>query len=64
MGVEQKDRHVRRRLAEVVESGKTLSAGMEEFPRVFPSMSATRKRSERSGSLPDNLIQLRDYLDG
>ena len=63
-GVEQKDRHVRRRLAEVVESGKTLSAGMEEFPRVFPKyVSNIVKVSERSGSLPDNLIQLRDYLE-
>jgi len=61
---EPRDAYVRRRLAEVVEEGNTLSAGMAEFPRVFPQyVSNIVKVSERSGSLPDNLIQLRDYLE-
>ena len=55
---------VRQRLSEVVEQGTPLSQGLEEFPRVFPGyIRNIVKVAERSGSLDENFIELRDYLE-
>ena len=55
---------VRQRLAEVVEQGTPVSDGMTEFPRVFPKYVRNIVQvAERSGSLSENLIQLREYLE-
>ena len=55
---------VRQRLSEVVEQGTSLSQGLEEFPRVFPGyIRNIVKVAERSGSLDENFIELRDYLE-
>lgn len=59
-----KDARVKLRLAEVVEQGAPMSQGMAEFPRVFPSyVLSIVQVAERSGSLSENLIQMRDYLE-
>jgi type II secretory pathway component PulF len=55
---------VRQRLSEVVEQGTPLSQGLEEFPRVFPGYIRNIVQvAERSGSLDQNFIELRDYLE-
>ena len=55
---------VRQRLAEVVEQGTPVSEGMAEFPRIFPKYVRNIVQvAERSGSLSENLIQLREYLE-
>ena len=54
---------VRRRLAGWWNRQNT-GAGMENFRGYSQVCQQHRKVSERSGSLPDNLIQLRDYLNG
>ena len=55
---------VRQRLAEIVEQGTPVSQGMAEFPRVFPTYVRNIVQvAERSGSLSENLIQLREYLE-
>ena len=55
---------VRQRLSEVVEQGTSLSQGLEEFPRVFPGyIRNIVKVAARSGSLDENFIELRDYLE-
>jgi type IV pilus assembly protein PilC len=55
---------VRQRLSEVVEQGTPLSQGLEEFPRVFPGYIRNIVQvAERSGSLDENFIELRDYLE-
>ena len=55
---------VRQRLSEVVEQGTPLSQGLEEFPRVFPGyIRNIVKVAERSGSIDENFIELRDYLE-
>ena len=55
---------VRQRLSEVVEQGTPLSRGLEEFPRVFPGYIRNIVQvAERSGSLDENFIELRDYLE-
>lgn len=55
---------VRQRLSEVVEQGTQLSQGLEEFPRVFPGYIRNIVQvAERSGSLDENFIELRDYLE-
>ena len=55
---------VRQRLSEVVEQGTSLSQGLEEFPRVFPGYIRNIVQvAERSGSLDENFIELRDYLE-
>lgn len=55
---------VRQRLSEMVEQGTPLSQGLEQFPRVFPSYIRNIVQvAERSGSLDENFIELRDYLE-
>lgn len=55
---------VRQRLSEVVEQGTPLSQGLKEFPRVFPGYIRNIVQvAERSGSLDENFIELRDYLE-
>ena len=55
---------VRQRLCELVEQGTPLSQGLEEFPRVFPGYIRNIVQvAERSGSLDENFIELRDYLE-
>lgn len=55
---------VRQRLAEMVEQGAPLSQGFESFPRIFPGyVRNIAKVAERSGSLDQNFIELRDYLE-
>ncbi len=55
---------VRQRLCEIVEQGTPLSQGLEEFPRVFPGYIRNIVQvAERSGSLDENFIELRDYLE-
>ena len=55
---------VRQRLSEIVEQGTPLSQGLEEFPRVFPGYIRNIVQvAERSGSLDENFIELRDYLE-
>ena len=55
---------VRQRLSVVVEQGTPLSQGLEEFPRVFPGYIRNIVQvAERSGSLDENFIELRDYLE-
>ena len=55
---------VRQRLSEVLEQGTPLSQGLEEFPRVFPGYIRNIVQvAERSGSLDENFIELRDYLE-
>lgn len=55
---------VRQRLSEVVEQGTPMSQGMAEFPRIFPKYIRNIVQvAERSGSLSENLIQLREYLE-
>ena len=55
---------VRQRLSEIVEQGTPLSQGLEEFPRVFPGYIRNIVQvAERSGSLDQNFIELRDYLE-
>lgn len=55
---------VRQRLAEIVEQGTPVSQGMAEFPRVFPTYVRNIVQvAERSGSLSENMIQLREYLE-
>lgn len=59
-----RDASVRHRLAEVVEQGMPMSDGMAEFPRIFPGyVCSVVQVAERSGSLSENLIQMRDYLE-
>ena len=54
---------VRQRLAETL-NRDTVSQGMAEFPRVFPTYVRNIVQvAERSGSLSENLIQLREYLE-
>ena len=51
-------------MSEVVEQGTPLSQGLEEFPRVFPGYIRNIVQvAERSGSLDENFIELRDYLE-
>ena len=55
---------VRQRLSEMVEQGTPLSQGLEQFPRVFPGYIRNIVQvAERSGSLNENFIELRDYLE-
>lgn len=55
---------VRDRLGEMVEQGTPLSKALEQFPRVFPSyIRNVVQVAERSGSLAENLIELRTYLE-
>ena len=55
---------VRQRLSEMVEQGTPLSQGLEQFPRVFPGYIRNIVQvAERSGSLDENFIELRDYLE-
>ncbi|MEC7610017.1 MAG: type II secretion system F family protein [Verrucomicrobiota bacterium] len=55
---------VRQRLTELVEQGTPLSQGLETFPRVFPGYIRNIVQvAERSGSLDENFIELRDYLE-
>ena len=55
---------VRQRLSEIVEQGTPLSQGLKEFPRVFPGYIRNIVQvAERSGSLDENFIELRDYLE-
>ncbi len=55
---------VRQRLAEVVEQGTPMSEGLAEFPRIFPGYVRNVVRvAERSGSLAENLISLRSYVE-
>ena len=55
---------VRQRLSELVEQGTPLSQGLKEFPRVFPGYIRNIVQvAERSGSLDENFIELRDYLE-
>ena len=55
---------VRQRLSELVEQGTPLSQGLETFPRVFPGYIRNIVQvAERSGSLDENFIELRDYLE-
>jgi type II secretory pathway component PulF len=55
---------VRQRLSEMVEQGTPLSEGLESFPRVFPGYIRNIVQvAERSGSLDENFIELRDYLE-
>lgn len=55
---------VRQRLSEMVEQGSPLSKGLEQFPRVFPGYIRNIVQvAERSGSLDENFIELRDYME-
>lgn len=55
---------VRQRLSELVEQGTPLSRGLEEFPRVFPGYIRNIVQvAEQSGTLAENFIELRDYLE-
>ncbi|MFT5623180.1 MAG: type II secretory pathway component PulF [Bacteroidia bacterium] len=55
---------VRQRLSEMVEQGTPLSHGLEQFPLVFPGYIRNIVQvAERSGSLDENFIELRDYLE-
>ena len=55
---------LRQRLAWHIEQGKPLSEGMKEFPKVFPGYVLNIVRvGEKSGALPENLMELRDYLE-
>ncbi len=55
---------VRQRLAEVVEQGTPMSEGLTQFPRIFPSYVQNVVRvAERSGTLAENLISLRAYME-
>jgi type IV pilus assembly protein PilC len=55
---------VRQRLAEVVEQGTPMSEGLTQFPRIFPSYVQNVVRvAERSGTLAENLISLRGYIE-
>lgn len=60
-GVQSK---IRDRLGELVEQGTPLSKSLEEFPRVFPGyIRNVVQVAEQSGSLAENLIELRAYLE-
>ena len=55
---------VRQRVSEIVEQGTPLSQGLEEFPRVFPVYIRNIVQvAERCGSLDENFIELRVYLE-
>lgn len=55
---------VRQHLSETVEQGMPLSQGLESFPNIFPGyVRNIVKVAERSGSLDQNFIELRDYLE-
>lgn len=55
---------VRQRLSEMVEQGTPLSQGFESFPNIFPGyVRNIVKVAERSGSIDQNFIELRDYLE-
>jgi type IV pilus assembly protein PilC len=55
---------VRDRLGELVEQGTPLSKALEQFPRVFPGyIRNVVQVAEQSGSLAENLIELRAYLE-
>ena len=55
---------VRQRLSEMVEQGTPLSQGFESFPQIFPGyVRNIVKVAERSGSIDQNFIELRDYLE-
>lgn len=55
---------VRQRLAEVVEQGTPMSEGLLQFPKIFPGyVQNVVKVAERSGSLAENLISLRSYME-
>ena len=55
---------VRQRLAELVEQGTPMSEGLNQFPRIFPGYVRNVVRvAERSGTLPENLISLRGYME-
>ena len=55
---------VRQRLSEMVEQGTPLSKGFESFPQIFPGYVCNIvKVAEMSGSIDQNFIELRDYLE-
>lgn len=55
---------IRQRLSEMLEQGTPLSQGLERFPRAFPGyIRNITKVAEKSGSLDQNFIELRDYLE-
>lgn len=55
---------VRQYLSEMVEQGTPLSQGFDSFPLIFPGyIRNIVKVAERSGSLDQNFIELRDYLE-
>ncbi|MEC9227865.1 MAG: type II secretion system F family protein, partial [Verrucomicrobiota bacterium] len=55
---------VRQRLSEMVEQGTPLSKGFESFPQIFPGYICNIvKVAEMSGSVDQNFIELRDYLE-
>ncbi|MGB0409559.1 MAG: type II secretion system F family protein [Opitutales bacterium] len=55
---------VRQRISEMVEQGTPLSQCLESFPGIFPGyIRNIVKVAERSGSLDENFIELRDYLE-
>lgn len=60
----ERSARVRQRLAEIVEQGTPVSQGMAEFPAIFPKYVCNIVQvAERSGSLSENLIELREYLE-
>jgi len=60
----ERSARVRQRLAEIVEQGTPVSQGMAEFPAIFPKYVCNIVEvAERSGSLSENLIELREYLE-
>ena len=55
---------VRQHLSETVEQGTPLSKGLESFPKIFPGyVRNIIKVAESSGSLDQNFIELREYLE-
>lgn len=55
---------IRQRLSYAVEQGLPISEGMKEFPKVFQNYIINIvKVGEKSGALPENLMELRSYLE-
>jgi type II secretory pathway component PulF len=55
---------IRQQLSEMLEQGTPLSQAFDRFPQVFPSyIRNITKVAEQSGSLDQNFIELRDYLE-
>lgn len=55
---------IKGRLAQLLESGSTVHQGLAEFPRAFPNYILNIiKTAEQSGSLAENMLSLRLYIE-